>query len=313
MRRAKALLIVIAAAVAWVSPAAAYTHVARSGETLLKLAQRYYGRTELSIVIRAANGFVHPDDGSIAPGELVDIPEVLYHRTRAGETLEILADRYLATPKRGPFLAEMNGMNPDQSLAEGTIVKIPYHLRHIFASGETVQRVAKLYYGNARQPTFLKSYNFVGRNTRFSRGDVVIVPLIDLEFTKEEHDRIDAERRQQYSAADAELQRSAVGSIAKLKEVSEAGRYVEVVALASGLLARFESLTVPQQIGTHKYLAIAYVALDEHSLAQRHLTEALKLQPEMELSPLTTSPKVLDLLKEVRGQLAKPGTLPREK
>jgi hypothetical protein len=36
------------------------------------LATRYYGRSEQAMVIRAANGFVHPDDGSIAPGELVE-------------------------------------------------------------------------------------------------------------------------------------------------------------------------------------------------------------------------------------------------
>lgn len=280
----------------------AYTHVARSGETLLMLSQRYYGRPDLSTVIRAANGFVHPDDGSIAQGELLDIPEVLFHRTQAGETFEILADRYLASPKRGPFLAEMNGMDPGQSLAEGSIVKIPYHLRHIFASGESIQSVAKLYYGDEPGPNFLRNYNFSGRKRRFSRGDVLIVPLVDLEFTREEHERISNERRRQYSSADAEQQQQAVGTIAKLKEASDSGQYVKIVALASALLARAESLTVPQQIGVHKYLAIAYVALGDRPSAVTHLAEALKLQPEMELSPLTTSPKILELLKEIRSE-----------
>lgn len=297
-------LLLLVAFFLWATPAAAYTHITRSGETLMMLATRYYGRPDLSMVIRAANGFVHPDDGSIAQGELIDIPEVLYHRTKAGETLEILADRYLASPKRGPYLGEMNGMNPDQSLAEGTIIKIPYHLRHIFASGETIQRVAKLYYGNDRGQAFLKAYNFAGRKTRFTRGDVVIVPLLNLEFTKEEHDRITLERRQQFSAADADQQKLAVVSIFKLKDASDAGQYVQVVSLAAALLARAESLTVPQQIGAHKYLAIAYVALGEQEAAVNHLRAALQLQPEMELSPLTTSPKVLNLVKEAKLQLA---------
>jgi hypothetical protein len=306
MKRWPALFLAFASTVFLSTATEAYTHVARSGETLLMLSQRYYGRPELATVIRAANGFVHPDDGSIAPGELLDIPEVLFHRTRAGETFEMLADRYLASPKRGPFLAEMNGMDPGQSLAEGAIVKIPYHLRHIFASGESIQSVAKLYYGDEPGPNFLRNYNFSGRKKRFSRGDVLIVPLVDLDFTREEYDRITNERRRQYSASDAEQQYQAVGTIAKLKEASDSGQYVRIVALASALLARAESLTVPQQIGVHKYLAIAYVALGDNVLAGEHLAEALRLQPEMELSPLTTSPKILELLKATKSQSAPP-------
>ncbi|MCP4197308.1 MAG: LysM peptidoglycan-binding domain-containing protein [Proteobacteria bacterium] len=277
-----------------------WTHIAHSGETLEQLAVRYYGSPQMSMVIRAANGFVHPDDGSVTPGEQIEIPEVTYHRVGSDETWKSIANQYLASPKRGIFLAKMNGYDKNKFPAKGTIIKIPYHLRHIFAVGETIRSVVRLYYGKTRTISWLKQYN-VTRKTKFTRGDVVIVPLIKLGFTEQEQRRIQTIRSERYSEKDIEAQDEAREAIGELRKSFEQGQYIRIVAIAYRLIGKGK-LTVPQQIGVHKYLGFAYVALGKEQRAIEAFTKAIVLQPAMELSTITTSPKILKVFHEAKNK-----------
>jgi hypothetical protein len=275
--------------------------MARLGETLEQLAVRYYGDEEKAIVIRAANGFVHPDNGRLAEGERVEIPEVTYYSINERDTWSTLANRFLSSPSRARFLAEMNGFNPDEIPAKGTIIKSPYHLRHIFAKGESLKSVTRLYYKRSRTVDWLRQYNAPAKK-KYGRGEVIIVPLIHLELTKEESERISAFRVQHHTNRDAEEQEAARKAILELKKAYEKGRYVEIVASASKLVG-YGKLTVPQEIGVHNYLAFAYVALDEKALAVEAFKRALTLQPEMELSSITNSPKIIEAFNEAKNEL----------
>lgn len=286
------------------TPLSAFPHIARSGETLKSLARRYYGDPNREAVIRAANGFVHPDDGSLTEGERIEIPRVSFHRVQLKETWDGLAEKYLASPKRGAFLAELNKQDPSVPPTEGLIIKIPYHIRHIFAADESLKSITRQYYGKDQSPTWLRRYNFT-RKWKFPRGSVLIVPLFDLALTSAEQERLADEQKNLYSEADAQAQKKAVQGILLLKELFERGRYVEMVAVG-GRLAGGGGLTVPQQIGVHRYMAYAYVALDENALAVEEFLAALELQPEMELSPITTSPKILSAYRQARQKVKKP-------
>ncbi len=291
--------------------AAAFPHIARSGETLMSLASRYYGDADREAVIRAANGFVHPDDGALTEGERIEIPRVSFHRVQQGETWASLADRYLASSRRDSFLAELNEVDSDVPPTEGLIIKVPYHIRHIFAADETLKNVTRQYYGKKRAVAWLRSYNFT-RKWRFPRGSVLIVPLVDLDLTQAAQEDLAKEQKNQYSAADAQAQKKAVQGILLLKELFERGRYIEMVAVG-GRLAGGGALSIPQQIGVHKYMAYAYVALDEPTLAVEEFIAALELQPEMELSPITTSPKILVVYKDARQRVQKAGAAQKTK
>ena len=74
---------------------------------------------------------------------------------------------------------------------------------------------------------------------------------------------------------------------------------MEIVASASRLIGRGQ-LTVPQEIGVYNYLAFAYVALGEKALAVEAFKRTLTLQPEMELSTITNSPKILAVFNEAK-------------
>ena len=288
----------------------ALNHVARDGETLIQLAKKYYGNSDLSMVIRAANGFIHPDDGTLVPGEWVVIPETIPYQFQAGDTWESIADRYLASEKRGVFLAELNKYDAENIPPEGTLIRIPYHLRHIFAADETLKSVSKLYYGKNGSIRFLMKYNFT-RKRRFSRGEVLIVPLTDISFTEEEMQRIAQESNHCFSDSDVEAQKLARDAIAQIKKTFEEGHYIEMVSIAQQVLGRGK-LTIPQLIGIHNYLAFAYVALGETTLAFLAFQKALELEPEMELSPITTSPKIRVVFKQAKSAIQKKKTTTKQ-
>jgi hypothetical protein len=306
MRPANAIFAaMLLAASTLADPAAAWVHVARAGETLEQLARRYYGRPEQSKVIRAANGFVHPDDGRLIEGERVEIPEVNYHRARVGDDWESIAEQYLGSARRGKFLAELNDKHPDEPLVEGKIVKIPYQLLYILAPDESLKAIARDYLDRARGANWLKDYN-LKQKKKYGRGDALLVPLVDVEFTEEEQRRVDVERGEQYSGKDRQAQIDAVAQIAAMRKAFATGRYVRMVATGQRLL-HVGHLTVPQQIGVHKYLAFAYVALGAREMARGAFIEAIALQPGMELSPITTSPKILEVFREAREKALEAG------
>ncbi len=308
MSRVRFLHALVVSSLLHCGPVAAWTHMARAGETLEQLAVRYYGDKDRVIVIRAANGFVHPDDGRLAEGERVEIPEVFYYKISTDDTWSSLANQFLSSPRRARFLAEMNGFESEQLPAKGSIIKIPYHLRHIFAQGETLKSVTRLYYKNSRSVDWLRKYNSPNKK-KYSRGEVIIVPLIALALTKEEATRINDIRARQHTSEEAEEQDLTRVAILGLKRSYEKGQYVQIVASASRLIG-FGQLTVPQEIGVHNYLAYAYVALDERALAVESFKRALSLQPEMELSSITNSPKILEVFEEAKRAVLKADKAP---
>jgi hypothetical protein len=316
MRRDARPVAALAAALALLCavPAHSLVHVARAGETLEKLALRYYGQPDKAIVIRAANGFVHPDDGSLTQGERVEVPEVVYHKVRAADTWQTLADAYLGSPLRAPFLAEMNGAGEAGLMpAQGAVVKIPYQLLHVMAGDETLNSVTRMYFGSSRSPSWLKAYNLT-RKKAWKRGEALLVPLMDVELTGEAREAVEKERGDEATPDDQKAQMAAVAGIGMLKNHFAKGRYVEMVGLAEKLLVPGK-ITEAQKLGVYQYQAFAYVALDERALAIEAFRQALALQPDMDLSPITTSPKILKVFREAkegkRPAPSKPGTSPK--
>lgn len=285
------------------STASAYIHVARDGETLEQLANFYYGTPDKAIVIRAANGFMHPDDGSVLQGERIEIPGVTYHKVSPEEDWYTLANLYLGSSNRANFLAELNSRSIEASLAAGQIVKIPYQLLYIFAPDETLKSVTKLFMGPDIRANWLRDYN-LKRKKKFGRGDAILVPLINVEYTDTAKKEIESKQPRKVSKEDKEAQIRAAAQIATLRQSYSIGKYLEIVVTSQKLLSN-PRLTNPQKIGVYKYLAFAYVAFDEIPLASDSFRKALELQPSMELSPITVSPKILQVFQKVQGQLLK--------
>jgi tetratricopeptide (TPR) repeat protein len=245
---------------------------------------------------------MHPDDGSLIQGERLKIPEIIYHRVNPGEDWYSLANKYLGTSKRGKHLAELNGAHVDETLAIGKIVKIPYQLLYILAPDENLKEVAKLFMIKPFGAKWLKSYN-LKRKKKYGRGDAVLIPLINIQFTEIAKQSIEKlKQSEKISRQDLKNQINAVAQIAKLRHSYENGQYLKIITIAQKMLGT-GTLTNPQKIGIFKYLAFAYVAFNDFELAKEAFEKALLLQPSMELSPITTSPKILKVFNEVKQNM----------
>jgi hypothetical protein len=285
----------------YASAAMAWIHVARDGETLEQLSNYYYGTPDKAIIIRAANGFMHPDDGSVLQGERIEIPGVTYHQVTDNEDWYSLANRYLGSSSRAKFLAELNGRDAETSVASGQIVKIPYQLLYIFAPDETIKSVTRLFLGNKHSPRWLQAYN-LKKKKKYGRGDALLIPLIDVEYTEAARKEIELRDKKKISQEDEDAQIKAVAQITRLRESYSKGKYLEIIVVGQKLLGN-KRLTNPQKIGVYQYLAFAYVAFDEIPMAESAFQRALELQPSMELSPITVSPKILQVFQKVQKKL----------
>lgn len=280
-----------------------YVHVVRPGETLASIAQRYYGDARRESVLVAENGLTTQGGAAIVVGLRLRIPQVSYHRVSPGETWAQIATQHYGDPRRASELISANpqvaGSQPDVD-AE---LLVPYPLRHVARQGETMRRVAQLYYGDQGEAARLMRFNAI-RRQRLSRGQVVLVPLTDLVLSDEGRSVIEAATDERVSSGEVrELQTRIAAELPVLHEHVRRGRYAEAVALGNRLLGAGD-LTGNQIVTIHRELAVAYVALDRPDLAIDALVAALERQPDLELDTGRTSPTVLRAFSAARRALS---------
>jgi LysM repeat protein len=291
------LLAGLLASVAALAPsdASAFGHVVSQGETLAQIAIRFYGTPRFETAIAGANALDAHGGSAIVAGQPLEVPAPAHYRVKEGETWFTLARTFLGDAKRAELLARANGAVAWVAPVDNQEVEIPAVVAHIAADGETIPALAQRYLGDANKAWELDTYN--GRETkqRLLRGDVVLVPLIELSLTEEgkKAAREDAERTRTEGGGQAyEAQRRGEADIPPLLADVRAGRYVDAVAKGNRLLASGD-LTRPQLTAIHRALLEAYVALDATGLASGACA-AWKLNAggEVRLDARTVSPKI---------------------
>jgi LysM repeat protein len=277
-----------------------FAHVVRPGDTLASIAQRYYGDPRRESVLVTENGLTTQGGSAIVVGMRLHIPWVRYHTVAAGETWQQIADRYYGDARRSFVIIESNRNATDAQPAEGAELLIPYPLRHITGQGDSVTRVARLYYPDSVAGTRrLRRFNGI-RGSRLTRGQVVLVPLPDLLLSEEGRRLVEASTGAAPSdGAQREQQAAIEEQLPVLRDHVRRGRFTEAVVLGSRLLGS-ASVTASQALSIHRELGTAYVALDRTDLAIDAFVAALALQPDLELDGLRTSPTVMRALEAAR-------------
>lgn len=296
MRRAlRVLLLALALAAGAPSRAQAdVIHVVARGETLAGLAERYYGNVGLEAVIVAANYLYMQANPAIGPGTHLVIPSVTYLRVQPNDTWEQLARRHLSDPRRGPYLARINGGRFDIPPSPGTVIRLPYLLRYILNNDEALFEVARRFYGDRAQVQFILEFNFM-QTARVQRGQALMLPLADAVLREQPAGSVDAQLVEVHNA-----QRRVEREMPVFRQYLARGLYVECVALGARLLAATD-LTRDQRLVIDRGLAEAYAALDRRDLAADALRDAVAADSSFTLDPDTTAPKVLDAWALARG------------
>jgi len=129
----------------------AFSLVVQPGETLASIAERVYGRVQYERILVAANELDLQGGLRIFPGMRLEVPAVAYRRVQKGDTWASIAQERLGSAKRADVLATANGTNPWLAPDEGAEVLIPYNLRLIVSTPDTLPQVAYRYLGDAKK------------------------------------------------------------------------------------------------------------------------------------------------------------------
>jgi hypothetical protein len=292
--RVTTAVVLVAAGLSSSAEARAFTHVVQQGETLASIAERIYGRIQHERILVAANELDVQGGLSILPGMRLEVPAVSYVRIKKGDTWAALAGTYLGSPKRSDALAIANGTNPWLPAEEGAEIVIPYNLRLIITTPDTLPQVAYRYLGEAKKAWALEQYNGL-KTIELRRGDVVLVPLTDLPLTEEGKREAAFARVGEATESRGETragqQRVAAELPALIADV-RGGRYVDAVRRGTTFLATAD-LTNTELAVIHRQLLEAYVALGATGLAAASCDAWRKYDPAATLDPDWLSPKVI--------------------
>ncbi len=271
-----------------------FPHVVREGETLARIAEQTYGKIQLERVIATANGLDGPSAPPLAPGMILELPALTYHRVHEGETWESLATELLGADHRAPLLAETNGHKPWIQPATGQVVRVPYNLPWTLSGEESLATLAYRFLGSTKRAFTLALYNDL-EDQKLDKGRFLLVPLADLPLTQggEQRAREAARRIDEQAAGTAfEAQQKASEQVRVVAQDVRGGRYVLAISRASALLAE-QNLPLSDVAHLHRLVLESAVALEVASLAEQSCRSYLELEPEPDLNPTTTSPKVL--------------------
>ncbi|MBN2193651.1 MAG: LysM peptidoglycan-binding domain-containing protein [Polyangiaceae bacterium] len=272
----------------------AFPYVVQNGDTLASVAERFYGKIQYERLLVAANDLDAEGGTPIVPGMRLEVPAVGHHRVRAGETWAGLATELLGDARRADKLATANGSHAWIPPEEGAQIVIPFHLRIVVRGSENTPTLAYRFLGNMTKAWELDHYNNFGGRT-LQRGDVVLIPLTNLELTPEgrTYAAVAAEAQcSQASGAERTIQRRVQAEIPALIADVRSGRYVDAVRRGNAFLNAGQ-LPNPTLATVYRQLLEAYVALDALGLAAAACTDWQKHDPEAHLEPVRVSPKII--------------------
>jgi hypothetical protein len=277
-------------------------HVVEKGDTVELLAAEYYGDRELAIFIVAANGWTVPPK-DLTPGSTIDIPVSYRVIVQPGDTLASIAKAQIDDARRGAYLGALNGLPAGREPDIGTELLIPYDLQYKAQGGDSLSTVAALYYGDSQKADLLAQYNFRAPDGSLAKGDLIDVPITDLEVRPTKMGPTSQSLAEEEAEEDLRARETRVAAgLEDARKAFSAGDYIATADQLFTLIG--EGPSDDQLSDIHQLLAFDYVALGVPDLAVRHFTEVLARHPDLTLDPATVSPKIRTALDEARQLIA---------
>ncbi|MFN0252622.1 MAG: LysM peptidoglycan-binding domain-containing protein [Kofleriaceae bacterium] len=270
---------------------------AKQGDSLALLAAEFYGDRNKAIFIMVANKMDH--SRPLKPGERLRIPVSRPYTTAPGDTFETIAANFLGDAKRGTFLAEFNGLAPDDRIPSGTDLVIPFTITHTAKNTVTIGQIAAAYFGNEKNAQMIRQYNFLEKET-LEKGEKLIVPIFNVRLQASKLPPIDADsnkRREKQRKSQAH----AAQALPAARVAWRDGDYALVKDTLAGLAQDADYLQTAQAVEVGVMLGAMHLAFGEDKPALEAFKRVLERMPNHMLSPYVHSPKVISTWKEAGG------------
>ena len=322
-----AIAIALGVVVALGKPAHArvVTHTVEVGDSAESVAADYYGNRSLALIVLAANGLDR--NAKLRSGQKLRIPTAFRYRVKKGDTLEGLAQRFCEDKRRAPLLAQIANIKIADKLREGQEFLIPFNVTHKADAPESLQSVARTFYGDPNRGKFLGDYNFRS-SPLLAKGEKLVVPISHVKIravylqpqsaapsqpvvpSEGKNNKLDeAERQLVAIATEREAQRHEVelaarvgGLLVEADKSYRDGEYAAVLANLDKLLSEEDPSEV-QLTEIFRLKAFSYVALGMDDLAERAFREVLARKPAAQLDEATVSPKIRAALDHARSAM----------
>lgn len=301
------IALLLLGSVASAAPSHVVVYTAKNGDTPESVAADYYGNRSQAIFLIESNGLER--DKPLKPGQKVRIPTAFKYRVKKGDTLEGLAQKFLDDKRRAAFLAAFSGLRGTDKLREGQELQVPFQHVHRAELPESVQSVARAFYGDASKEKLLLDYNF--RTTKMlAKGEKLLVPIahvrirsVRLVETPEKvasHKLPDKDKTPPPLAAappkEAQKREEELAErVGKQLQIAENaykdGGYSDVPAVLDKVLTS-EDPSEAQLAEIFRLKAFAYVALGMDELAVSAFREVIARRPDVTLDEATVSPKI---------------------
>jgi LysM repeat protein len=270
---------------------------AKQNDTYGFIASEYYGdRTKAAFII-TENKIQRP--APLKGYERLRVPVVREITSSPGDSFQSIATAYLGDNRRGAFLAEANKMSPDDNLAAGTPILIPFTVTHTADAKESLAQVAQQYYGDAKLAEALKSYNFLEKPT-LEKGEAITIPSINVRMHPRHIPPPDAEAklRREKRRDNGKL---AATAIPIARHAWRIGDYAAVKKTLAEIDVAFVELQPAIEIGI--LLGSALVAFGDVDGASTAFRSVLDRKPSHALRKVDHSPKVLAVWTKANGSV----------
>jgi LysM repeat protein len=297
VKRLVVIAILLAGAQARAGSDDTVTHVVQAGDTLELLAAEYYGDRGDSLFIMAANKMQHPRP--LKKGERIRVPVSRDITTSVGDTFETIAQTDLGDAHRARLLALFNGMSPDDSLAAGTTLSVPFTISYTAESDIGLDRIAAAYFKDPDKAVVLKEYNSLDKDT-LAKGDSIEVPIFHVRVREEMLPAIDAEAKARSEKRRA-MQDGAMSALPGARAAWRAGDFAAVKRDLIKIDTDFLDVKLAVEIGV--LLGGAYVATGDTDSALATFKRVLERRPHQALDAYRFSPKIRDVWKRAGGSV----------
>ncbi len=299
----KRLALVAALALALAVPAPAHagpgddtiTHKVRAGDTLELLAAEYYGDRNDALFIMVANKMQHPRP--LKKGEKLRVPVSREVTTSIGDTFETLGQAYLGDARRGQFLAEFNGLQPDDSLAAGTVLSVPFTISYAADADVPLEAIAQAYFGDAERAKVLRAYNFLDKDA-LAKGESIEVPIFHVRVREAMLPPIEPDAKAR-SEKRRVMQDQALSALPGARAAWRAGDFSGVKRDLIKVDTDYLDAKLAVEIGV--LLGGAYVATGDTDSAIATFKRVLERRPKQSLDAYRFSPKIREVWKRAGG------------